>query len=390
MASAVRRLQSNDRAAHSTAQVEASPAEDDSNPLALLEEMGMGSERPAPTPVASPARSVVAEPQVEVEPEAQELPQSVTSPHVVVVEDEVPSVLDGHDVDEEASTPATAPLETAAPRTELLDILASLAPIFRAAAVYPGPAGSPKQIEEAIRLLSQTSVALAERVGRETDDLEVDMRWRRSRASALAADLVTGHWLTAAIRQGGTAFDGESMQDVMPRLSAGVSTALRVVREYPTYTASGSSPVAALFAMAPLVIDLQHYADIVKSSLPDFEVDIDAAAAALGAVIGEEVQAGVVRLTPYTPAEMRIGLASELLAQVSQMAMSAWQVVRGDLFAALKNAVDTQEAMAVLGGKGMSGGVPISAIANRVRPMVRQVVGATEYAVRVMLPKVPS
>lgn len=404
MANAVRRLQSLDREAHApkAPPAEAPPpdsasasSEDESNPLAVLEAMGLEPTprtRPqAPAPAQAPEAKVEPDPTPPV-PEDEPPPASppeTAEPRAEEPDIEAPQVPANETEVGGGTDPVTEPklLEPAPARAEVLDILASLAPIFRAAAVYPGPEGTNKQIEDTIKLLSQASVRLADQLGRDTDALEIDLRWRRSRASALAAELVAGHWLTAVIRQGGASFDGVALNEALPKLLNGVNAAVRVVREHPVHTAPGSSPMAAMFALTPLVIDLQHYADLIKVTLPDFEVEIEAAAAALGAVAGEEVLAGAQRLATVTPEALRDGLASELMAQVGQMALAAWQGVRGDVLGQLKVAPDTAKGLEVLSGPGMSGGVPVAAIADRLRAMVRHAVGATEYAIRVMLPK---
>lgn len=333
----------------------------DDDPLALLQSMGLES-----APAANERKAERSSPVG-----GEEVPQRATA-------DTVPSQ------PEPAQAVAVAVAEERR-RNDVLDILAAMSPVFRAAAVYPGVDGTPAQIEDAIRQMSRTSAQLADAVARGTDELEIDLRWRRRRATAFTADLVASYWLSSVIRQGGAAFDGLSLNEAMPRLARSIQTALDVVREQPMPADNGWSPSSAVLALAPLVLDLQRYADVIQTSLPDFTIEVDAAAQAVGAVAGEEVRLGVGRLGELVPESMRPGLASELMAHVGPMALAAWELERGGVLGQLQGAADAAAGLAILTGAGMAGGVPVAGVVDRLRPMVRRLVGTVEYAAREML-----
>ena len=269
---------------------------------------------------------------------------------------------------------------------EVLDILAAMAPVFRAASIFPGMAGTPTQIEDAIRQMSRSAAQLADALARDTDTLEVDLRWRRRRSTAFTAELVAAHWVSTAIKQGGAAFDGHGLtESTLPHLARGIQAAIEVARTLPSPAVACGSRAAAALALAPLVLDLQRYEDLLQTMLPDVIVEIDAAAHAIGAVAGEEVRLGVARLGKLLPGAARDGLASELLAHVGPMALAAWEQARGEILAQLQQAPDAAAAMAVLASPGMTGSIPLTHIVDRLRPMVRRLVGTAEYAAREML-----
>lgn len=200
------------------------------------------------------------------------------------------------------------------------------------------------------------------------------------------AELVAAHWVASAIRQGGSAFDGHGLgAETMPRLARGIQAAIGVVQALPVPVLAGASPAAGVLSLAPLVLDLQRYGDLLQTMLPDVVVEIDAAAVAIGAVAGEEVRIGVARLGKLVPEAMRPGLASELLAHIGPMALAAWEQTRGEILDKLQVAPDAAAGMALINGPGMTGGVPLTRIVDRLRPMIRRLVGTAEYAAREML-----
>jgi len=282
-----------------------------------------------------------------------------------------------------ASAQAAEPL-VVAQRAELLDTLASLGPIFRAAAIFPGPDAPQERTLQVIQLLSRDAVMLANMVASETDPLEIDQRWRRRRAGTLTSELVASHWISTIISQGGmSSVDAWPLQ-WRPKLAAAISTVIDQISSAPIADAATSSASAAIFALAPLVLDLQRFADVIHASVPSFMVDADTAAALVGSVVGEEVQAATSRLEPLLPGLTRLEIGCELMAQVGPMALAAWEGARGEVLDRLKDVVTPEEAHELLSDPSLCNGVPVDRVIERLRPMVRRLVGATVYSAKMV------
>jgi hypothetical protein len=271
-----------------------------------------------------------------------------------------------------------------AQRAELLDTLASLGPIFRAAAIFPGPDAPQERTLQVIQLLSRDAVMLANMVASETDPLEIDQRWRRRRAGTLTSELVANHWISTIISQGGmSSVDAWPLQ-WRPKLAAAISTVIDQISSAPIADATTASASAAIFALAPLVLDLQRFADVIHASVPSFMVDADTAAALVGAVVGEEVHAATLRLEPLLPGLTRLEIGCELMAQVGPMALAAWEGARGEVLDRLKDVVTPEEAHELLADPSLCNGVPVDRVIERLRPMVRRLVGATVYSAKMV------
>lgn len=282
-----------------------------------------------------------------------------------------------------ASAQAAEPLAVAQ-RAELLDTLASLGPIFRAAAIFPGPDAPQERTLQVIQLLSRDAVMLANMVASETDPLEIDQRWRRRRAGTLTSELVANHWISTIISQGGmSSVDAWPLQ-WRPKLAAAISTVIDQISSAPIADATTASGSAAIFALAPLVLDLQRFADVIHASVPSFMVDADTAAALVGAVVGEEVHAATLRLEPLLPGLTRLEIGCELMAQVGPMALAAWEGARGEVLDRLKDVVTAEEAQELLADPSLCNGVPVDRVIERLRPMVRRLVGATVYSAKMV------
>ncbi|OCG90014.1 hypothetical protein LMG667_03295 [Xanthomonas euvesicatoria] len=376
----IRRLAALDQANHGAAVSVSEPAasepvassayDDVSDPSVLLG-LDMSAE-PANTE-AAPAEAVI-------EPEGVEEPTTVEVP--LAAADVAPARPAPAGESAEAIL-APVRLEPDA-RPELLDTLGSLGPIFRAAAVFPGPDAKQEDTLQVIRMLSRDAVMLADIVARDTDQLEIDQRWRRRRAGLLTSEMVASHWLSTVIGQGGLASIEEWPSANRPRLAAALAAAIDQVSETPLCDASTATASSAVFALAPLVLDLQRFADVVHISVPSFLVDADTAAALIGAVVGEEVHAGVLRLEPLLPGMSKLDIGSELMAQVGPMALAAWEGARGELLDRLKD-IDTEEdAHKLLSDPNMNAGIPVERVCERLRPMVRRLVGSTVYSAKMI------
>ncbi|MEX3556882.1 MAG: hypothetical protein VB135_00155 [Burkholderia sp.] len=282
-----------------------------------------------------------------------------------------------------ANAQAAEPL-VVAQRAELLDTLASLGPIFRAAAIFPGPDAPQERTLQVIQLLSRDAVMLANMVASETDPLEIDQRWRRRRAGTLTSELVANHWISTIISQGGMCSVDAWPLQWRPKLAAAISTVIDQISSAPITDVATSSASAAIFALAPLVLDLQRFADVIHASVPSFMVDADTAAALVGAVVGEEVQAATLRLEPLLPGLTRLEIGCELMAQVGPMALAAWEGARGEVLDRLKDVVTPEEAHELLSDPSLCNGVPVDRVIERLRPMVRRLVGATVYSAKMV------
>ncbi|MGX9960600.1 hypothetical protein ACW0US_17780 [Xanthomonas euvesicatoria] len=269
-------------------------------------------------------------------------------------------------------------------RPDLLNALASMGPIFRAAAVFPGPDADQELTLAVIKMLSRDAVGLANIIARETDELEVDLRWRRTRASAMTAELVASHFISTILSQQGVVSLDMWPASALPRLASALDAAVAQLRETPLVESDTGSVAAGVFALAPLILDLQRFADVVTAYVPGFEVDPDTAAALIGVALAEEVEESIGRLEPLLPGVRRIDLGCELLAQAGPIAQAAWEASRGELLEKLKDVQTDQEAQALLSSDDLTKGFPVRDVCARLRPMIRRLVGASVYSAKMI------
>ena len=282
----------------------------------------------------------------------------------------------------------SAPAGPVTPRPQVVDVLTSLCPVFRAAHVFPGTAVPAKQLAEAVATMSRQVVMLSHALSHDADPLEIDQTWMRARMGTFVAELVANAWISASIARERTPGQHAAPEADMERLAASVDAALAVVSQEAAIAGSASR-AAAVVGLVPLVYHLEQYAHFVRRALPSVELDLDGACARIGAALAAEVDAAVDVLAPLVPETVRYELASELMAHGGKFAFDARESACSEVFAALEAIRDRQgseeEAVALMTGEQMQGGVPVARTIELMTTMFRRAVSTIEYSARSML-----
>lgn len=292
----------------------------------------------------------------------------------------------------EPAAPAPSREEEVEARPEIVDVLTSLCPVFRAAYVFPGPGVPARQMADAVHVMSRQVVSISEALARDCDPLEIDQSWMRARMGTFVSELVSSAWVSTAIHRQRLPV---GRQDAAPlpegeieRLATCVSAAMRAV-EGSSYGAAAGSRVAAVVSLASLVFQMEGYRHFITMALPQMEVDLDGATRRVGAAVADEVAAAVARLSGYVPEHLHGELASELTAQGAKFVFDARESACSEVFKAL-DAVREQggtadDAVAILNGPEMEGGVPVNRMIELMRAMFGRAVATIEFSAKAML-----
>ena len=297
-----------------------------------------------------------------------------------------------------ASPPAPARVHAKTPhaglaaRPELLDVLSSLCPVFRAAYVFPGPGVPARQMADAVTLMSKQVVSISDVLARDCDPLEIDHNWMRGRMGAFVSELVSSAWVSTAIyrqRLPLTRQDGApTPPDEIERLAMCVSSALRAI-EGSSYSAAAGSRVAAVVSLASLVFQMEGYRHFITRALPQVDVDLDNATRRVGAAVADEVSLAIQRLAAHVPEDLHGELASELTAQGAKFVFDARESACGEVFMALDAIRERNgtaaDAVLLLNGPGMDGGVPVDRMIELMRAMFGRAVATIEFSAKAML-----
>lgn len=363
--SRVRLLASSDAARHAEPASASTVAPDESDPLALL---GMSAEEEAdPADAAAREEASAAETAPEALSPVEPVAANAQSYEPVVTVD--------------PSLAGTVELE--GDRAEMLDVIASLAPILRAVQVFPGPTASANQLVGSIRMLSQDSVRLADMLARATDACEIDVAWRRRRCGVLVSDLVANHWISTVIGNQGVAAADMWPTEGVGRIAAAFCAAADLVHESEILRGGPVDLNAIVLGLAPVHIDMERTAEHMRRLSPEADIDVDAAVLAIAVTASEEVAQGAERILQESPSgATRSALAAELMVATGPMAQAAWDAARGEMYSRLKAVEHDQAAMQQLVDTHMQGGLPVKDTCERLRVLVRRLVSMSVYAAK--------
>ena len=262
------RVQGTPVAADAVASTQATvPTDAPSDVLGALDDLLAGAnpkaaQSPIPTEATEPETTVLLSPVAEP---AQAQPVAAAAATVQVPKARPPGFL------KQAALKNEVKKDTHRAALDYLNILKSLAPVFKAAFIYPGHDAAPDQIGAAVRKMSQVSVGLADYIATHGDHLEVDGAWARKTLHDFTSDLVANHWISSVLGKGG-AVPGHS-----PDISIDYFIpAIRAVMELPTdlpaaqnkinLSLGGAVQISLLKAMTPVALEAEKFADIVNAA----------------------------------------------------------------------------------------------------------------------------
>ncbi|MFM0265566.1 hypothetical protein [Paraburkholderia sediminicola] len=271
---------------------------------------------------------------------------------------------------------------------DYLNILRSLAPVFRAATIYPGYDAAPEQVSAAVKKMSAVSVGLAEVIAESGDQLELDKAWAVKTLHDFTAELVATHWISTVIAKGGV-IPGHSpdisVEFFLPSIKAAMAATPQIsaVTEFTDQTLIGGASLSLLKALVPLSVEIERFIGFVGGHVAGIDLSADALIHDIGEFVTRQAmqyQVQFVAEHPDVSADDRRMLLQSLIAHASSVMLSAWEACRGEVLAELKDVATEADAKALLTRDGFQNGFPLARLKARAEGSLRRLVGTTRYA----------
>jgi len=286
----------------------------------------------------------------------------------------------------------TTPTSDSRAALDYLNILKSLAPVFKAAFVYPGHDAAPEQVGMAVRKMSQTSVGLADYIVRNGDQLEMDSAWAKRNLHDFTADLVANHWIATVLRNGGVVA-GHAPDVHIDYFIPAVKAVMDLPLDMPApsdkqqLSFNGAVQIALLKAMTPLVLEVERYSHVVNSRIPAQPVQPDALIQAVASFVMEQATTHYER---FVADNAEVGeddrkiMVEAMIAQSSGVLLAAWELCRGEVLGAIQDAASADDAAAILQRPEYTHGYPLGALKSRAADSLRRLTGTAQYAMQMM------
>lgn len=273
---------------------------------------------------------------------------------------------------------------------DFLNILKSLAPVFRAATIYPGHDAPPELIAQAVRRLSGASVALAEFIASNGDSLEIDSAWARKTLHEFTADLVSGYWISTVIAKGGS--------EGMPEVSADFfKPAIRAVMALPgevpkgkdrlNLTTNGAVQLSLLKGLTPLAIEIEKFQGFIATHVPGSKVSAEDLISEVSQFLMEQALMHHDRYladNPEASEDDRRVMLQALIGHAANVLLSAWEYCKGEVYGGISEAKSVQDALDFLAQTQFTHGFPLQALKSRAEESMRRLVGSATYAMSMM------
>lgn len=273
---------------------------------------------------------------------------------------------------------------------DFLNILKSLAPVFKAATIYPGHDAPPEQIAQAVRRLSEASVALAEFIATNGDTLEIDSAWARKTLHEFTAELVSSYWISAVIAKGGSA--------EMPNVSADYfKPAIRVVMSIPgdipkgrdrlNLTTNGAVQLSLLKGLTPIAIEVEKFQAFIGAHVPGNKVSAENLIGEISQFLMEQALIHHDRYlvdNPDASEDDRRAMLQALIGHAGSVILSAWEYCKGEVYAGVSEAKSAQAAIDFLAQAQFTHGFPLQMLRARTEESMRRLVGSATYALAMM------
>lgn len=273
---------------------------------------------------------------------------------------------------------------------DFLNILKSLAPVFKAVTIYPGHEAPADQIAAAVRRLSEASVGLAEFVAANCDSLEIDSAWARKTLHEFTADLVSNYWVSTVIAKGGS--------DGLPEVSADFfKPAIRAVMALPvdaikndaglSLSFSGAIQLSLLKGLTPIEIEVERFASFLSLHVPGNKVSTNDLISEISQFLMEQALIHHDRFlqeNPEASEDDRRVMLQALIGHASTVILSAWEYCKGEVYAGVSEAKSSQAALDFLAQDDFAHGFPLQLLKKRTEESLRRLVGSAAYALSMM------
>lgn len=269
---------------------------------------------------------------------------------------------------------------------DFLNILKSLAPVFKAVTIYPGHDAPAEQIAAAVRRLSEASVDLAEFVAASGDTLEIDSAWAKKTLHEFTADLVSNYWVSSVIAKGGS--------EGMPEVSADFfKPAIRAVLALPVeemrpdgglkLSFQGAIQLSLLKGLTPIEIEIERFATFLGLHVPGSKVSTSELLAEISQFLMEQsliYHERFLQENPESSEDDRRVMLQALIGHASTVLLSAWEYCKGEVYAGVSDSKSAQAALEFLTQEQFTHGFPLTLLKARTEESLRRLVGSASYA----------
>lgn len=273
---------------------------------------------------------------------------------------------------------------------DFLNILKSLAPVFKAATIYPGHNAPAEQVAQAVRNLSEASVSLAEYIAITGDTLEIDSAWARKTLHEFTADLVSSYWISSVIAKGDNAG--------MPEISAEFfKPAIRAVMSLPgempkgkdklNLTMNGAVQLSLLKGLTPIAIEVEKFSGFIGLHVPGCKVSVDDLIGEISQFLMEQALMHHDRFlsdNPESSDDDRRAMLQALIGHSASVILSAWEYCKGEVYSGVSEAKSVQAALEYMAQAQFTHGFPLQALKERTEESMRRLVGSATYALSMM------
>lgn len=275
---------------------------------------------------------------------------------------------------------------------DYLNILKSLAPVFKAATIYPGHDAAPEVIGAAVRKMSQVSVGLADYIATHGDKLELDPAWSRKTLHDFTAELVASHWIATVIGKGGVVA-GHSPDITVEFFIPAIRAVMELPAEVPhspemfDHSLAGAVHLSLLAAMAPISIEVEKFATIINARIPVVKVSADDLVMEISQFIMEQAllhHEKFIADNGDVTDDDRQCMLQALISHASGVILSAWEYCRGEVLGAIKDAVSVEQAAEIIAQSQFTHGFPLQAMKARAEDSLRRLTGTSQYALTMM------
>lgn len=280
------------------------------------------------------------------------------------------------------------------PAQDYLNVLQALAPVFKAASIYPGHEASPQQLAAAVQLMSRVSVDLAGFISSQADALEVDSGWSRKMLHGFTAQLVSSQWVTSVISKGGV-MKGQlppmSTEQFIPAINAVLTLPVDVAERASAVVSSQASIQVALIAgITPIAIEVERYATIINTRLPLQDGDRVNEAAIINELaqfVAEQSAQHLDRVvadgTVLSDDDRQV-IFHTLIQHSSEVVLASWEYCRGEILGVIKEAESAEDAAKIFESSAISHGFPLEQLKTRAAQALKRLTGASQYALTMM------